>query len=72
MRKPSSGFPMRSDTNQTVKPQKMARVLKYRINEEQWLHYLCSETKALINCAVTLCPGFRICKMQVSHDSTQN
>ena len=26
---------MRSDTNQAIKPQKMARVLKYRIHEEQ-------------------------------------
>ena len=36
----SSGFQTRSDTNQAVQPQKMARDLKYRIWEEERLHYL--------------------------------
>ena len=31
VRKPVSGFPTRSDTNQAVQPQKMVRVLKFRI-----------------------------------------
>ena len=45
MGKPSSGFPTRSDTNQAVQLQKMARCLKFRIKEVEGLHYLCSENK---------------------------
>ena len=30
----SSGFPTRSDTNQAVQPQKMARGLKFQIQEQ--------------------------------------
>ena len=41
----SSGFPTRSDTNQAVQPQKMARGLKFCISEVDGLYYLCSENK---------------------------
>ena len=37
--------PTRSDTNQAVQPQKMARGLKFQIYEEEGLYYLCSENK---------------------------
>ena len=38
-------FPTRSDTNQAVQLQKMARGLKFRIKKVEILHYLCSENK---------------------------
>ena len=41
----SSGFPTRSDTNRSVQPQKMATSLKFWIEEEEELNYLCSENK---------------------------
>ena len=45
MRKPMFWFPIRSDTNQAVQLQKMARGLKFRIQKVEILHYLCSENK---------------------------
>ena len=45
MRKRSSGFPTRSDTNRAVQPQKMASGLKFRIYEIEGLYYPCSENK---------------------------
>ena len=45
MRKPVFGFPTRSDTNQTVQPQKITKDLKFRIKEVEGLYYLCSENK---------------------------
>ena len=41
----SSGFQTRSDTNQAVQPQKMARDLKFLTMEIEGLHYLYSENK---------------------------
>ena len=38
-------FPNRSDTNQAVQSQKQARSLKFRIEEEEEVYYLCSENK---------------------------
>ena len=35
----------RSDTNRAVQPQKMARGLKFRIQEVEGLYYLCSKNK---------------------------
>ena len=53
-KKQSSGFPTRSDTNQAIQSQKMARGLKLCIYEVEGLYYPCSEkTKALISFAVT-------------------
>ena len=34
-----------SDTNRAVQPQKMARGLKFRIEEVEGLYYQCSENK---------------------------
>ena len=73
----SSGFPTRSDTNQTIQPHKMARCLKFRIKIEKGLFYPCSENKGADQLRghreadLRLC--FRICKKQVfsrrgSHD----
>ena len=44
MRKPTFWFPTRSDTNQAVQLQNMARGLKFR-NTVEGLFYLCSENK---------------------------
>ena len=46
MRKPVFGV---SDQDRAVKPQKMARGLKFRIQEEKECCYLCRENKALIS-----------------------
>ena len=40
MRNRSSQFPTRSDTNQAVQPQKMARGLKFQILEVEGLYYI--------------------------------
>ena len=47
MRKQTLWFPTWSDTNQTVQSQKMARDLKFRIKNEEGLHYPCSENKGV-------------------------
>ena len=63
------GFPTRSDTNQAVQPQNMARGLKFRIKIEEGSHYPCSENKGADQLRgyreadLRLC--FRICKKQV-------
>ena len=41
----SLGILIRSDTNQAVQPQEMARSLKFRIYVVEELYYLCSENK---------------------------
>ena len=41
----SSRFLTRSDTNWAVQPHKMARGLKFQIQELEGLYYLCSENK---------------------------
>ena len=69
MRKPSSGFPPRSDTNRAVQPQKMGGGLKLRIYLEDGLYYLCSENKGADqlrgHCEADLGLCFRICKKPV-------
>ena len=45
MRKPTIWVPTRSDTNQTVQSQKIARSLKFRMNEEEGLYYPFNENK---------------------------
>ena len=45
LRKPVFGFPARTDTNQAVQLQKMARGLKFCIQKEEGLYYLCTENK---------------------------
>ena len=69
MRKPTFWFPTRSDTNQAVQPQKMARGLKIRTLKVEGLYYLNSENKGADQLCghreadLRLC--FRICKMLV-------
>ena len=41
----SLGFPTRSDTNQAIQLQNMARGLKFQIWEVEGLYYLCRENK---------------------------
>ena len=69
MRKPMFWFPSRSDTNQAVQLQKMARGLKLRIKKVDGLYYLCSEKKGADQlrgyCEADPCLCFRICKMEV-------
>ena len=45
MRKPTTGFPTRFDTNWYVQSQKKARILKFQIYEEDGLFYPRSENK---------------------------
>ena len=62
-RKPSLGFPTRSDTIQA----QMARGLKFQISKAAGLYYLhdlCSENKGE-DCAADLGLSFCICKKQV-------
>ena len=62
-------FPNRSDTNQAVQAQKMARDWKFRIKEEDKVYYPCSENKGadqlLSYCEADLRLCFRICKLLV-------
>ena len=73
MRKPTFWFPTWSNTNQAVHLQKMARGLKFRINEVEGLYYPCSENKGAdqlrgySEADLRLC--FRICKCWFSHDA---
>ena len=65
----SSGFSTRSDTNRAVQPHKVARGLKFCIQEVEGLYYLCSENKgadqlrSYREADLRLC--FRICKKPV-------
>ena len=67
MRKPRFWFRTWSNTNQAAELQKMARVLKFRINKEEGSYYLCSENKdadqlcGYREADLRLC--FPICKM---------
>ena len=67
--KPVFGVSTRSNPNRAVQPQKMARGLKFRIQEVEGLYYQSSETKgAQISFAVTaklICLCFHICNKQV-------
>ena len=70
MRKPVLvGFTTRFHTNRAVQPQKMARGLKFRIQEVKGLYYLCSKNKGADQLCgyheadLRLC--FRICKKPV-------
>ena len=68
-RKPVFGVSDSSDTNRAVQPQKMARVLKFRILVKEGLYYLSSENKGADQLRgyreadLRLC--FRICKKPV-------
>ena len=66
MRKQTFWFPTRSETNQAVQLQKMARGLKFRIYEVEGLYYPCRENegadqlRGYREADLRLC--FRICK----------
>ena len=69
MRKPTFWFSTRSYINRAVQPQKMARGLKFRIEEVEELYYPCSENKGADQLRgyreadLRLC--FRICEKPV-------
>ena len=69
MRKPVFRFPTRSNTNRAVKPQKLAKGLKFLNDEVDGLYYLCSENKgadfqrSFPTADLPLC--FHMCKKQV-------
>ena len=69
MRKPTFWFSTRSDTNQAVQSQKMARNSRFRIKVVEGLYYPFSENKGAdqlrSNCAADLRLCFRICKKPV-------
>ena len=69
MRKQTFWFPTRSDTNQAVQLQKMARGLNFWIKKVEGLHYLCSGNKDGDQLCgyreADLCLCFRICKTLV-------
>ena len=69
MRKPTFWFPTKSDTNQAVQSQKMARGSKFRIRKVEGLYYPCSENKGADQLRgyreADLRLRFRICKMLV-------
>ena len=62
-------FPNRSKTNRAVQSQKKDRNLKFRIKEEEEVHYPCSENKGADQLLghreadLRLC--FRICRLLV-------
>ena len=62
-------FPNRSDTNQAVQAQKMARSLKFRIEVEEELYYPSSENKGADQlrsyCEADLRLCFRLCRLLV-------
>ena len=69
MRKPTFWFLTRSDTNQAVQLQKIARGLKFQIWVVEGLYYPYSEIKGADQlrsyCAADLRLCFRICKKPV-------
>ena len=72
MRKPSFGFWTRSDTNQAVLPQNIARGLRFQIKEAYFegLHCLCSTDKSVVMVQLIL-PFFCVCKKLIPHDQAQ-
>ena len=75
VRKPFSGFPTTSDTNQAVQPQKMARSLKFWIKIEEELHYPCGEKKGPDQLRSYREADLRLCfayaKSRFSHNAAQ-
>ena len=69
MGKPTMWFPNRSNTNQAVQAQKIARDWKCWIQKVEELYYLCSENKGADQlrsyCEVDLRLCFRICRLLV-------
>ena len=59
-----SGFPTRFDTNRAVQPQKVAKSLKFPIEEVEGLFYLCSENKGAVQLRANREADLRQCKQQ--------
>ena len=55
VRKPTIWVPTRSDTNQAVQSQKMARGLKFCIKVEEELYYTCCKNKGAFVLAQAFC-----------------
>ena len=69
---PFSGFLTRSDTKLTVQPQKMARDLKFQIEEVEGLYYLCCKNKGADQLRSLICAFvFAYAKIRFSHDTAQ-
>ena len=70
------GFLNRSDTNQAVQQQKMARGLSYHIYVVEEIYYLCRENKEadqLHGTAALICIFvFTYAKSRFSHDAPHN
>ena len=68
-------FPNSSDTNRAVRPQKLAKGLKFRKLEEEGAAYLCSENKGanpVRGHAKLICVFvFAYAKNRFSHDAAQ-
>ena len=69
-------FLTRSDTNQAVQPQKMARSLQFRIYKEEGLYYICCENKSADQLCGHRAADLRLCfriyaKSRFSHDTAQ-
>ena len=60
---------MRSNTNQAVQLQKMARGLKLRIEEGEVLYYLCSEIKGAVTTQLINAFVFAYSKSRFCHDA---
>ena len=73
--KPVFGVSDQVRHNRSVQRQKVARGLKFRIQEEEELYYLCSENKDADQlcsyCAVDLRLIFAYAKSRFSHDAAQ-
>ena len=73
MRKPTFWFPTWSDTNQAVQLQKMARALKFPVQNVEGSYYPCNENKGTDQLRsyreADLRLGFSLCKSWFSHDA---
>ena len=61
IRKPVSGVPTTSGSNQTVQLQKMVRGLKFQILEEEGLHYLCCKNEGTDQLHIYHAADLRLC-----------
>ena len=61
MKKTTIWVPTRSETNQPVQSQKIARGLKFRMKEEEGLYYPCSENKGADQLPGYCEAGLRLC-----------
>ena len=64
-----SGFPTRSDKNQAVQPQGIARGLQFQIKEIEGLYYLSSENKGADQQLLMSAFVFAYAKSSFSHDT---